>query len=276
MRLNRAAHVVFLSLAGALIGYSASPQAKSGPTAAPKKERTIQITADGARHNDATGIGSGKNFVIVDGETTVSGEDAKWNQKNRVAEAAGSLKMSDPQADATSKKAIIQYASSKRIVEMVDDVTITVRPKSRSASPSGPAPVSIENGTARVKSAEDDSPRRHPAVITCDRVEYHYARDKKYAKLTGNFKVVHKLKDLTRNVTAKSAEWFGNDDRILLHPPVHFQDTKGQIGDTDQPVTLYTTEGAERIEATKLKLVFPVEDDEEEAPAKPAARPKRP
>jgi len=269
MIINRAARVAVLATAGAIMGYSAWPQAKQNQPAAKKSTRTVEVTADAMKHNDATGIGSGKNFVIVDGETTVKGEDGKWNQKTRVAEATGNLSMSDPQADATSKKAIIQYAGDKRIVEMVDDVNITVRPKKKAVKASGPTPASLQNG-------DEESPRSHPAVITCDRVEYHYARDKKYAKLTGNFKVVQKLKDLTRDVTAEHAEWFGNEDRILLHPPVHFEDTKGQIFDTPNPVTLHTGEGAERIEATKVKLIFPVEDEDERPGSKPATPTKRP
>src|SRR5688572_12567673 len=171
MKTNRAFRVGLLAAAGALMGYSAWPQTNV---------RKVEVTADAMKHNDATGIGSGKNFVILDGETTVKGEDGKWNQKTKVAEATGNLSMSDPQADATSKKAIIHYAGGKRIVEMVDDVHITVRPKKKAAS--GPTPANPQNG-------DEESPRSHPAVITCERVEYHYARDKKYAKLTGSFKV---------------------------------------------------------------------------------------
>ena len=259
-----------IALACGLAAFSARAQEKQP---APKKERVVRVTADVLSHNDATGVGAGKNFTIVDGETLVKGDDGKWNQKQKVAEATGNLSMVDPQASGTSKKVIVQYAASKKIVEMVDDVTITVKPRKKAAS--GPAPVSLEGDSARVKNGEEDSPRSHPAIITCDRVEYHYARDKKYAKLTGNFKVVQKLKDLTRNVTAKYAEWFGNEDKILLYPPVHFEDTKGQKFDTPQPVTLFTTEGAETIQAKDVVLEFPVEDEEDEKPA-PKPNQKKP
>jgi len=256
MKTSRAIAAAILSVWGIAWGLSASSQSKQNPAPVAKNERTIRVLGDELRHNDATGIGSAVNFTLIDGETVVKGEAVKWNHKTKIAQATGNLSMTDPQADATGKKAVIQYGNTKRIVEIVDDVKITVRPKKKAG--------------AQPSKGDEDAPRGHPAVITCDRLEYHYARDKKYAKLTGNYKVVQKIKDLTRNVTADFAEWFGLEDKILLHPPVYYEDSKGQKMNTREQVTLITTEGAESIYGRKVEMEFPVEDDEE---AKPAPKP---
>ena len=264
MMTRRSIKILGLVGVSLLLGYSAWPQAKKAQAAQKKPGRPVSVLIGLVTHNDGKGVGSGKDFTIIDGETTVKGDDAKWNQNTNVAEATGNLKMSDPQADATSTKAIIHYASAKRIVEMIGDVKITVRPKKKA-----------EKATA-ARSGEE-SPRSQPAEITCDRVDYHYARDKKYAKLVGNFKIVQKLTDLTRNVTADHAEWFGNEDRILLHPPVYYETSKGQKMNTKEPVTLITTEGAETIQGRNWVMEFLVEDEEEEKPAaKPATPVKKP
>src|SRR5437867_3167443 len=104
MKLKRIVSVVLLGSAAASLALAARPQSKQGPDPEEKTPRTVQVKVDRVLHNDATGIGAGKGITILDGDTTVKADDGKWNQKTKVAEATGSLSMSDPQADATSKK----------------------------------------------------------------------------------------------------------------------------------------------------------------------------
>lgn len=277
-----------LSAAGALAalaGWSALSQAQSPTRPQPPKkeapkEREVRIAYDEMVHSETTGEGEARKVVLVDGETQVMADRAKWNTKTKVLEGTGNLLMTDPQADGTSEKAVVYWDKGKRLAVLTGNVTITVKPRRKDTQPppgpppAGPAPVVLEEDRARVKGDdEEDSPRRHPAVITCDKVEYRYARNQKHAVLTGNFKVVQKLKDKTRTLTARYAEWFGREERILLHGPVKWEDSEGNGGEAPGDVTVYTAENDERIivpgKGTAILRVK--EEDEEEAPPAPSA-----
>jgi hypothetical protein len=131
-----------------------------------------------------------------------------------------------------------------------------------------PAPVKVNGNKATVEPAPDDndeSARNYPAIITCDKAEYYYAKDKKHGILTGNFKVVQKLPKKTRTLTAEHGEWFGKDEKIILYPPVHLEDTEGTDFDPVGEVTLHTKEGEEKVSMPHGgtgKIV--VKDEEEE------------
>lgn len=303
MRVNRS-----VAICAALTGIGcaaavARQTAKTGESAAqpapPAKTRFITINGENLKDNDATGVGEAINVKMVDGETVIRADHATWNKKSKTGEAGGNLSMTDPQADATGIKATIDWSKDKRLVIIDGGVTITVKPR-RSAedtpAPSAPAgvenrksktenspmPVQLKDGKAVVESdkpKEDDSPRKHPVVITCDKLEYSYAKSKKHALLTGNFKAVQTLTEKTRTVTAHHAEWFGTEERLVLFPPVHFEDTKGTKGEGDptKTVTIYTKEGDERIELpgkSTIELRSDEVDDEADVkpPAKPAAK----
>lgn len=273
---------------------AARPQnAAQRPKTEPGKAevRFVDIKASPIEHNDATGLGQGRNVLVIDGETRIRGDEGKWNKKTKQAEATGNLLLTDPEADGTCEKGEIYWAKSKRLVILTGNVTITVKPKQEKTQqapekqPSGPAPIAIQNGKAQVQSApppdedEENAPRKHPAVITCDKVEYQYAKDKKYGKLTGHFKVVQKLKDRTRTITAEHAEWFGLEERLVLHPPVKFEDSKGDSGQSEGIVQVFTKEGDERIITKEMALRIRVEEDEEERPGDkkpPAGGDKKP
>lgn len=241
------------------------------------KQRTLQITGVGLVHSDATGLGEAKDVELVDGDTILKGDSAKWNMKTETAETIGHLLMTDPRADATGDKAEIQFGKSKRFVVLTGGVKITVKPKSEEnapAAPNQPMPVEVKNGKAVAgenAGKEDDSVRKHPAVVTCDKAEYWYSKTKKYAILSGSFKVVQTLTDKTRTVTAHHAEWFGKEDKLVLHAPVHFEDTKGQKGDPVGDVVVYTAEGNEKLEVPgKVILQIKLDEDEDEEAAPPS------
>jgi lipopolysaccharide export system protein LptA len=261
---------------GALGGLSqASRETKPPAKAAPKRDdkpTAWNIKAATMNHNDATGEGEFTEVVAVsDEDTTIHADKWRLNEKKKTALATGNLKMTDKEADATATQADIDYGKGRRLLVLTGNVEILAKPKKAATAPEqpvGPAEVSLDNGKPTVKDpneSDSDSPRKHPAIITCDRVEYEYAKSKKHATLTGNFKVVQKLSDRTRTLTAEHAEWFGLEDRILLHPPVHAEDTKNlQSFDTDEPVTVFVTEGDERIEAKKGHVVYKVQDEDED------------
>jgi lipopolysaccharide export system protein LptA len=264
-------------------GKSASAAAKPDEK---QKQRDIVIQVASFIHSDSDGNGEGRNVVVVDGETTVRADTGKWNTESRVAVATGNLSMTDPEADGTSEKAEVYYAKSKKLLIMTGKVTITVKPKKKTdvpapKAPARPAAVVLKDGKATVQpdsQAEDDkekeAPRRYPAVITCDRAEYQYDKKKKLGLLTGHFIVVQKLPDKTRTLTAERAEWYGLEERIVLHPPVHFEDTKGNSGDSKDVMVVYTKEGDDRVEGKATVIHFKVEADEEDEP-KPAKKPEK-
>src|SRR5437879_4869814 len=88
---------------------SAGPAQKTGPD---KDTEEIVIETKSGRHFDRTDEGDGTGFVAVDKDTTVTADKAKWNNKTKIAEATGNLKMTDPQADATGEKGVVYFAKS--------------------------------------------------------------------------------------------------------------------------------------------------------------------
>jgi hypothetical protein len=256
---------------------SAAPPAKEKP-----KVWTIQ--AEEFTQNDATGEGEAKQVVATSEEGTVIRADLwKWNDKTKVARASGNLSMSDPQADATADAAEVFYARDKRLIVLTGSVRITLKPKRQeetaAAAPPTPAPAQVEGDRAVVSppgqdTSEREEARRYPVLVVCDRVEYQYARDKKLGRLTGNFKATQQVREVTRTLLAKSADWFGLEERALLHGPVDYSDTKGRRGTTKEDVTILTKEGAEEVRFKRGTFTFEVEEEEETPP--PAASPTAP
>lgn len=279
-----------LLLGGAALGAlsqaksPAKPAAQTPQKTEPKKAESKSrkpvpwnIQFETMERSENTGESDFTGVVAVSDEgTTMHADHWHLNEKTKTAVATGNLKMTDPQADATGKQADIDYNKGKRILVLTGNVEILVKPKKDKNAPAPPAPaeVKVADGKATVQDpnapkAEDEnapgSARKHPATITCDRLEYEYAKDKKHATLTGSFKVVQKLSDRTRTLTADHAEWFGLEDRILLHPPVHVEETKGlQSFDTNEPVTVFTTEGNERMSVKRGSGVYEVQDEDTE------------
>jgi hypothetical protein len=131
----------------------------------------------------------------------------------------------------------------------------------------------LQNGKPRVEAPDPDddtsaeSSRKYPATITCDKLEYEYAKSKKHAVLTGNFKVVQKFPDHTRTLWADYADYYGLEDRVMLHAPVRWEDTKNdQKGSSPEDVEVYTKDGDERLKAKKIELTVQVEEEGDEKP----------
>jgi hypothetical protein len=267
---------------------SAPPPQNQTTPPAKEKPKVWTIQAEEFTHNDATGEGEARQVVATSEEGTIIRADLwKWNDKTKVARASGSLSMSDTQADATADSAEVFYAKDKKLIVLTGNVRITLKPKKKeetaSAPPPAPAPVQVEGDRAAVSppgqdASEREEARRYPVLVVCDKVEYQYARDKKLGKLTGNFKATQQVKEVTRTMLAQYADWFGLEERVLLHGPVDYSDTKGRKGITKEDVTILTKEGAEEVRFKKGTFTFEVEEEEEETapPASPPTTPGRP
>lgn len=251
---------------------SAGEPPQTGTSQKPAARRMMQIDGEDIMHSDATGEGSAHNVTVTDPDGAIIRADTwKWNDHKKVAHASGHLSITDPQVDATADSAEVLYASAKKTVTLTGHVQLTLRSKqadAKSAAPA-PAPVTVKDGKAEVTESEPaaQSARKYPVEVTCDRIEYHYARDVRHATLTGQFVAVQKLPDNTRTLHASSAEWFGLNDRVLLKAPVRFEDTKGRHGESDEDVELTTTEGAEGLHLKKSRYYVPVEDEDEIRPS---------
>lgn len=261
------------------------PQNRTTPPAK-EKPKVWTIQAEDFAQNDATGEGEAKQVVATSEEGTILRADLwKWNDKTKVARASGNLSMSDPQADATADAAEVFYARDKRLIVLTGNVRITLKPKKQeetaAAAPPTPAPVQVEGDRAVVSppgqdTSEREEARRYPVLVVCDRVEYQYARDKKLGRLTGNFKATQQVREVTRTLLAKSADWFGLEERALLHGPVDYSDTKGRRGVTKEDVTILTKAGAEEVRFKRGTFTFEVEEEETPPPAAPPTAPARP
>jgi hypothetical protein len=252
--------------------------------------RTMEVQGENFVHSDATGQGSAENVVVTDPDGgVITARQWTWNDRTKVAHASGNLRMTDEQMEATASAAEVRYAKSVRLLVLTGSVRVTLKPKPEPASaggaaPVGPAPVVIADGKVTVEPAnpvqEPSGPeaRRYPIEVHCDRVEYRYAKDVKHAVLTGTFTAIQQLPDTTRKVTAKLAEWFGNENRVLLRAPVHFEDTRGRRGDTDEDAELSTKKGAESIRMKKGRFTIRTDEDTETAPqaSAPSSKPTAP
>lgn len=289
MTTPRSALIFTAIFAAAVTGYAALSQARPAQKPPAKNdheaERDIKIQWKHVLHKDQNG-GSGDLAIVQveDGDTIINADKAHYNQDAETVDVTGNPRMTDPQADGTCEKAFIEYGKSKKVATLTGNVTIIVKPKKKDVPP-GPMPVSLESGRAVAgqKKDDSDSPRNYPATITCDKAVYDYDKTKKHAVLSGNLKIVQKLKDKTRTCTADTADWYGKEEKIVLHKPVHFEDTEGTKMEPEGDVTIITKEGEESIETGAGSGIFHVKPEKDKgdgsnppAPAQESGKPATP
>jgi lipopolysaccharide export system protein LptA len=271
----------------AFAGQNARPPAETSAqtSSARSSSRPWRITFEELVHNDATGLGEATVVIVTtEDDTVIKADHFTWNDKAKTARATGHLHLSDERVEGTADQADIDYHRDKRVIVLTGNVKLTLKP--RKGQTEAPAPGSLpptagdgksgapqpegKNGqnaaqSSAAQSGDDNNElsdvRSYPIEVTCDRVEYEYARDKRHAVLTGSFRGVQKLKDYTRTFTAEHAEWFGREERVVLKGPVHLEDTKGRKGETPEDVELFTTEGKEAIRLKKGVYTMPVEEE---------------
>jgi hypothetical protein len=227
--------------------------------------------------NQSTGIG-----VVEDGTATsdegasVTCDHFTWNDKTNLAHGEGHLSVTDTEVDATADKADIDYQKSRKVMVLTGSVVVTLKPREKADDAQAGNTKSPDAPTRAAGDGESlgDS-KRYAVTLTCPRLEYHYSKKRKYAVLTGPIVATQKVSDHTRTLKAPKAEWFGLEERALLAGPVEVEDTKGRKGSSPEAVTLFTTEGAERLVLRKGTWEMPVEEDDDQPaaqkqPTKPA------
>lgn len=273
------------------------PKPDLAQTSQSKTQKQLQAVYESFQQDESTYTSFMKKATITDveegtvfkaDEIKVKNRPAKEKpapgdkEENQVATATGNMSVVDKQAEITGERCVTYFAKSKRLAVVTGNVVIIVKPKSSKPDaviPAAPAPVIVNqaNGKATLQDPQtptDEGPssaRKYPATITCDKLEYEYAKDKKHALLTGNFKVVQMLSDKTRTMTAEHAEWFGLEEKVVLYPPVHVEDTKGMLADSKEIVVVMTKEGAEGL--TMKKGMATINVDDEDAPAAQPVKP---
>lgn len=224
-----------------------------------------------------------------DQDTVIRADRFAWNDKTKIAHATGNLHMSDDRTEGTADRVDIEYQRDKRLMVLTGNVKLTLKPKKSGEATSADKENAGQGGASSKSTATDSQTvagsgdtsdesahlRDYPIEVTCDRVEYEYARDKRHAVLTGNFRAVQKLKDYTRTLLAERAEWFGREERVVLKGPVKLEDTKGRKGESPEDVEVFTREGKEGIRLKKGVYSMPVEENEGPS-ASPAERPTLP
>lgn len=269
-----------VGLAAACLAAAAKQEPKASPTrsapATPKQARPWKFRFATLDLNQSTGVGVVENATATSDEgASVTCDHFTWNDKTNMARGEGHLSVSDTEVDATADKAEIDYHKSRKVMVLTGSVVVTLKPKDRADA----VPVADGNAGAapdkpKAEGESLDDSKRYAVTVTCPRLEYHYSKKRKYAVLTGPIVATQKVSDHTRTLKSPKAEWFGLEERALLAGPVEVEDTKGRKGSSPEGVTLYTTEGAERLVLHKGTWEMPVDDDEDQpVDRQPAAKP---
>lgn len=270
-----------VALAGAGLAASVAQTRQGDPAPAQRKSeqsasgRPWHFRFDEMVFNDATKEGEATDVVATseEGDTVIRADVFRWNERTKKAQATGKLRISDDKTDGSADRVDIDYAKSKRTMVLTGNIQITLKPSKPAAKTGSSSPAAGGSSSDGKQEPASNDPtaeaRQYPIEVTCERVEYEYARDKKHATMTGSFRAVQKLKDHTRTLTADRAEWFGREDKAILKGPVRLEDTKGRKGETDEDVVIYTKEGQEAIKLRKGVYTMPIEDEDSPGQAAP-------
>jgi len=269
------------------------PKASSkAPTDTAGKKKMADFWGEDWKHDDATGIDTWHNFRYVEGDTTVTGATARYDDRKKLLDVEGNLVMEDPKHRVTAERAHVDNSKEKKLAILTGNVVLILKPKEGAAPPApnapaapagkstvGLAPIEVPDKTAPAEEnrQEDASQaRRRGGTATCDRLENYYR--KKFVILRGNLifkqKFLRDGKEVERTVTAEHAEYDGKKEVLVLFAPVHMSDTEGSVMDFESNVTISTKEGAETLQSTgKIKGSKPIEEEEEEGEGETAASP---
>lgn len=263
----------------------------NGASPAQSDPKPDTFYAKGATYDAKTGMVIGHDFRYATGDMVITGATGRYNRPDKILDAEGSLTMDDPKHHVTSDRGHLDDV--KKLGTLLGNVVMTLKPESDSgasatttaaqsdtqataATPGGTglAPVTPPAGLANGKKPEKDkdrerfnTDRKKGGVVTCDRVDDFYRR--KYVYLRGHV-VAHQRfakdngKMLERTLTAQHAEYDIRNDKLYLFPPVHVQDSDGNLFDSPKErVTLGTKEGEETMEGKELNVTFFPNHDEE-------------
>ena len=198
----------------------------------------------------------GLGLSVVDGDTKFVADQAVQDVATNTVQATGHLQMDDVKYSATGDKAFIEIKPRHAVI--TGHVVINTKPTHADANSTKTAPAS-ENGNSNNKQMSIASEREKPAVITCDKADVLYGT--KIVTLTGNLKIIQKIAEGTRTLTADKAVYDVNAEEMELVGNVHAVDEKGQELHVPS-MTLGLKEGNEWIKATQGGTMVIIEEDD--------------
>jgi len=193
------------------------------------------------------------NVKFIQGDTTFLADKIDYREKTKTAQASGNLKIFDERNVLTADLCAVNFDEKK--ATLTGNVHLVAKPKP--TPDSKPADGSTSTKSLRAEWKDE-------AVVTCDKAEYYYKEKK--AILSGNFKIVQK----TRTITADSAVYLGNDEKVELVGNVNGVDEKDKHSFSAPRVVISLKEDDEWIEAEKATGKFYIKEKESSAapPAK--------
>lgn len=262
------------------------------PTAKAKKSRQVTVSFKSFEELQSK-IRKGQGLKVVDGDTKFQADQAVQDIATNTVQATGNLQMDDVKYYATGDKADIEMKPRHAVI--TGHVIIITKPSTKDGDkpadkPDQPADKSTEkpkektvdnpSDKAAVKAVADPAStpptdavaakpakeekslateREKPATITCDKADVLYGT--KMVTLTGNLKIVQKITDGTRTLTADKAVYDANGEVMELTGNVFAVDEKGQELRVPK-MTLGLKQGDEWIKATEGGTMIIIEEDE--------------
>ncbi|MCX6346215.1 MAG: hypothetical protein NT018_14280 [Armatimonadetes bacterium] len=220
---------------------------KPAATDAAKKKSEVEIKANymksdlGDKH---TTLLKG-NVRCTHDDTLITSEQVDYDDNTKIATSPGAIKITNPECDINGDKGMANFKKKVGVTE--GNVLMQLKPKASEANTASSDPNSIASF-------------KLPTTITCNRMEYFYA--KKIASAEGG--VV--FKQTKRTVYADKAVYDQNKEILSLTGNVHGVDVDGQTFKTQDKVTISLKKGDEWIEAPNASASFKVDLDEETKP----------
>ncbi len=238
-----------LGLAAAALSPSIfAQQTPNKPTATgeAKKKSEVEIKANYMKSD----LGD-KHTTLLKGnvrckhdDTLITSEQIDYDDNTKIATSPGIIKITNPECDINGDKGIANFKKKVGVTE--GNVLMQFKPKPE------------ETNTNSDKNSIESF--KQPTTITCNRMEYFYA--KKIASADGS--VV--FKQTKRTVYADKAVYDQNKEILTLTSNVHGVDEDGQTFNTQDKVTISLKKGDEWIEAPNASASFKVDLDEETKP----------
>jgi len=238
-------------------------------------------------HDEQTQLDVCDEFVYEEKDTTITGDHGRYNGKEKILDATGSLTLDDPKHHLTADKAHIER--KQKLAVFIGHVVMTLKPETPGAGGPPPAkPGAAPDPSVRHAAADaqpsprtaSDEPtetersqsRKRGATATCDHVDDWYSAKRKFSVLKGHviFTQVVNRKDgtkVTRTLLCEHAEYDGVKDSLKLFAPVNGYDTDNEDLHFKEDVLIGTKEGYETLTsrgASEFKIKLEKEDEDEE------------
>lgn len=195
--------------------------------------------------------GDNKIFVLkghvkfIHGDTTMIADRVEYDEGTRNATGTGNLKVFNPDSSVMGDKCVISFKEKK---------------------------ASISGSVVLVSKAKLDlkgkAPLRDEVTVTCGAIDYFYKE--KRSVIPTPVVIVQK----NRRITADSATYFGNDDKVVLTGNVRGQDEKDKHSFASPKVTISLKDTDQWMQAEKASGTFYVKDEDEESkPGKSSEKP---